>query len=262
MHATGHLLCHSLQLTTVNAQSIFVIAKNRSTLGHRVNEMTSLAHKTVLKIWSKVKLLHCCALHTGHDTDQYVSTQWLQVRLQLLLYWSNMLTKKINLKVVRNLASIYGQTNRWFTLCILYKWGLLRLTLITLIDLKWLKSNCVSHKLCCIKSAPTLPNVLYKQSALRVFTLAPDGLDGPCMHAWMLFSFTHFPVPSLHQEYTCLHTHTWMLHTIYSLITHSFNHFVATDNNIGLVAEYDYTEDSVGIALKMHDFIPFFHYSV
>ena len=33
--------------------------------------MTSLAHKTVLKIDPKVELLHCCALQSMHDTDQH-----------------------------------------------------------------------------------------------------------------------------------------------------------------------------------------------
>ena len=81
------------------------------------------------------------------------------------------------------------------------------ITLITLIDLKWLNSSCVSHKLCCIKSAPTLPNMLHKQSALHVFTLAPDGLNGPCMHAWMLF-YLLISQFLLYTKSTLVYTHT------------------------------------------------------
>ena len=83
------------------------------------------------------------------------------------------------------------------------------------------------------------------------------------MHGcFLIYSFSSsFFTPRVH-----LFTYTCTLHTTtYSLITHSLNHFFATDDNSihgGMVAEYDFIEDSVGIALKLHDFILTFHCNV
>ena len=87
-----------------------------------------------------------------------------------------------------------------------------------------------------------------------------------CTHYTLLFSiYIH-----MHTLYAIIysHTHTHAHTTIYSLITrlitHSFYHFLQQMIivAIGLVAGYDFIEDSVGIALKLHNFILTFHCSV
>ena len=89
-------------------------------------------------------------------------------------------------------------------------------------------------------------------------------MDPACIHGcFLICSFSSsFFTPRVH---LFTYTHARELHTIYSLITHSINHFVATDDNSihgGMVAEYGFIEDSVDIALKLHDFILTFHCNV
>ena len=77
------------------------------------------------------------------------------------------------------------------------------------------------QELSCIMSALALPNVLHKQSALCVFTLASDALDGPCMHAWMLFHLLIFQF-LLYTKSTLVYLHT--LHT--TTVQHKFSRAV------------------------------------
>ena len=79
--------------------------------------------------------------------------------------------------------------------------------------------------------------------------------------------FTHTTHNTLLFRYTCtcymlLFTHTHTCAHYYLLTDHSFilsflQQIIIVA--IGLVAEYDFIEDSIGIALKLHNFILTFH---